>query len=246
VTAGNNYVTFPQKCFHFQILCPNSTPKLTLIITSLSYSACVCVCVCVCVGNGKPGIDTRLRLNFFTQPYTSLDFEIMDCKDNIMDQIPTEIHEKLVAGGYVDLAQLPHTDTNIARWDRVTADCGLSGDELTRLMMILCIPREIHDKLVAGGYVDLAQLPNTVTNMARWDIVQADCGLSGDELSQLMMILCIPSDIQGKLAKAGIVKCAHLPNTDTNMARWEFVEKRCGLNGGELTELMNILFPVGK
>jgi hypothetical protein len=191
----------------------------------------------VCVGNGKSGINTRQHI--------SLDFEIMDCMDNIMDQIPTEIHEKLVAGGYVDLAQLPHTDTNIARWDRVKADCGLSGDELSRRMMILCIPREIHDKLVAGGYVDLAQLPNTVTNMARWDIVQADCGLSGDELSRLMMILCIPSDIRGKLAKAGIVKRAHLPN-DESMDRWDRVQTHCGLSVGEITELMNIHFPVGK
>jgi hypothetical protein len=139
----------------------------------------------VCVGNGKSGINTRQHI--------SLDFEIMDCMDNIMDQIPTEIHEKLVAGGYVDLAQLPHTDTNIARWDRVKADCGLSGDELSRLMMILCIP----------------------------------------------------SDIRGKLAKAGIVKRAHLPN-DESMDRWDRVQTHCGLSVGEITELMNIHFPVGK
>jgi hypothetical protein len=56
----------------------------------------------------------------------------------------------------------------------------------------------------------------------------------------------IPKEIRDKLTAAGFVDRAHLPNTDTNMARWEFVEKRCGLNGGQLTQLMNILFPGGK
>jgi hypothetical protein len=30
------------------------------------------------------------------------------------------------------------------------------------------------------------------------------------------------------------------------MARWEYVQTDCGLTSGELCELMNILFPVGK
>jgi hypothetical protein len=56
----------------------------------------------------------------------------------------------------------------------------------------------------------------------------------------------IPSEIRDKLATAGIVKCAHLPNTDKNMARWDRVRADCGLTGGELSELMNILFRVSK
>jgi hypothetical protein len=53
--------------------------------------------------------------------------------------------------------------------------------------MILCIPSEIRDKLVAGGY-DLDNLPND-TNMARWEYVQTDCGLTSGELCKLMNIL---------------------------------------------------------
>jgi hypothetical protein len=52
-------------------------------------------------------------------------------------------------------------------------------------------------------------------------------------------------EISNKLVAEGIVKRAHLPSTE-NMDRWDMVKEDCGLNEGELCELMNILFPVGK
>jgi hypothetical protein len=132
----------------------------------------------------------RVCLNLFTQQqhiyiYTvSLDLKIMD---NIMDQIPNDTRNKLNVGGYVVRDDLPDDMRPMDRWDRVKADCGLSKRELSQLMMILCIPSEIRDKLVAGGY-DLDALPND-TNMARWEYVQTDCGLTSGELCELMNIL---------------------------------------------------------
>jgi hypothetical protein len=52
-----------------------------------------------------------------------------------MDQIPKEIWDKLVARGY-DLADLPN-DKNMALWNEVRADCGLSVRELSRLLNVL-------------------------------------------------------------------------------------------------------------
>jgi 6-pyruvoyl-tetrahydropterin synthase len=73
-------------------------------------------------------------LNLFTQQqYMSLDFKIMD---NIMDQIPEEISNKLVAEGIVKRAHLPSTE-NMDRWDMVKEDCGLNEGELCELMNIL-------------------------------------------------------------------------------------------------------------
>jgi hypothetical protein len=133
---------------------------------------------------GKPGKHKSSFEFVHTITTISLDFEIMD---NIMDQIPTATHAKLVTGGHVVRDDLPG-DMRMDRWDRVKEDSGLSGSELSQLMMTLCVPKEIRDKLVAGGY-DLDDLPNTDTNMARWNEVRADCGLSVRELSRLMNAL---------------------------------------------------------
>jgi hypothetical protein len=73
-------------------------------------------------------------LNLSTQQHISLDFKILD---NIMDQIPKEIRDKLVARGYVDRDRLPNTDKNIDRWSLVKADCDLNIGELSLLMNVL-------------------------------------------------------------------------------------------------------------
>jgi hypothetical protein len=56
----------------------------------------------------------------------------------------------------------------------------------------------------------------------------------------------IPKEIRDKLVAGCYVDRDRLPNTDKNIDRWSFVKADCGLDGGELTLLMNILFPVGK
>jgi hypothetical protein len=164
--------------------------------------------------------------------------------DNIMDQIPTAIHEKLVAGGCVVRDNLPNCIWPMDRWDRVKAVCGLSEGELSLLMMILCIPNEIRYKLVAGGYVVRDNLPNDMRSMDCWGRVKAVCGLSGGELSRLMIILFIPKEIRDKLV-AGGYDLDDLTN-DKSMDRWDKVRADCGLSVRELSRLMNALFPVGK
>jgi hypothetical protein len=70
----------------------------------------------------ETSVRLRVRLNLLTKQHISLDFKILD---NIMDQIPEEIRDKLVARGYVDRDRLPNTDKNI------------DGGELSLLMNIL-------------------------------------------------------------------------------------------------------------
>jgi hypothetical protein len=55
--------------------------------------------------------------------------------DKLMGKIPDEVYHKLVARGY-DLADLPN-DKNMALWNEVRADCGLSVRELSRLLNVL-------------------------------------------------------------------------------------------------------------
>jgi hypothetical protein len=106
--------------------------------------------------------------------------------DNIMDRIPHEIHHKLVAGGYADRDSLPKHWRPMDRWDTVKTACSLTGVELSRLMYILLIPDDLHDKLAARGYVGLDDLPNNDKSMERWDRVEDQCGLIGGELNRLM------------------------------------------------------------
>jgi hypothetical protein len=108
--------------------------------------------------------------------------------DNIMDQIPNEIRDKLREGGYIDRDSLPDNLRPMDRWDSVKARCGLSGSELSRVMYIICIPKTIHDKLALGGYIDFDHLPNH-QNLDRWVLLRDDCGLNGGQLSLLMNIL---------------------------------------------------------
>jgi hypothetical protein len=82
----------------------------------------------------ETSVRLRVRLNLLTKQHISLDFKILD---NIMDQIPEEIRDKLVARGYVDRDRLPNTDKNIDRWSLVKADCDLDGGQLSLLMNIL-------------------------------------------------------------------------------------------------------------
>ena len=53
----------------------------------------------------------------------------------------------------------------------------------------------------------------------------------------------IPEPIRGKLVGGGYVSLDKLPNNE-NMDRWKEVKVDCGLLGPELTELMNIRFPI--
>jgi hypothetical protein len=108
--------------------------------------------------------------------------------DNIMDQIPNEIRDKLREGGYIDRDSLPDNLRPMDRWDSVKARCGLSGSELSRVMYIICIPKTIRDKLALGGYIDFDELPND-KNLDRWVLLREDCGLKRGELSRLMNIL---------------------------------------------------------
>jgi hypothetical protein len=55
----------------------------------------------------------------------------------------------------------------------------------------------------------------------------------------------IPDSIRRKLAVRGYVNRTTLPN-DKNMDLWNIVTNSCDLQGPELIELLNILFPVGK
>jgi hypothetical protein len=60
-----------------------------------------------------------------------------------------------------------------------------------------------------------------------------------------IMDLPIHSTIRKKLVDGGIVTRAYLPNNDKNMHLWDMVKEECGLNVGELSALLNFLFPVG-
>ncbi len=55
----------------------------------------------------------------------------------------------------------------------------------------------------------------------------------------------IPENIRNKLEAVGYDSVEKLPNTDI-MDRWREVKMECGLSGPELTELMNLMFPVQK
>jgi hypothetical protein len=59
-----------------------------------------------------------------------------------------------------------------------------------------------------------------------------------------IMDLPIQSTIRKKLVDGGIVTRANLPN-DKNMHLWDMVKEECGLHVGELSALLNFLFPVG-
>jgi hypothetical protein len=58
-----------------------------------------------------------------------------------------------------------------------------------------------------------------------------------------LQMLTIPKPIRGKLVGAGYNSFDKLPN-DKSMDRWRDVKTECGLTGPELTQLMNIIFPV--
>jgi hypothetical protein len=146
---------------------------------------CGCVCVCVLCGQWR-----RLEIKCFLGSFEFVNIYSLDLKimDNIMDRIPHEkiIHHKLVAGGYADRDSLPKHWRPMDRWDTVKTACSLTGVELSRLMYILLIPDDLHDKLAARGYVGLDDLPNNDKSMERWIRVEVQCGLIGGELNRLM------------------------------------------------------------